>query len=190
MLLELQHLFSQYLNSIEADKYQIFQEYLNQPPPENEYYKVSDDIRQFKQHITEAKTGIKLKPVSNPNALSFGFLGDADKLQSVLNRLELSIDLLKNETTSNYLYEVLTTDDIDLNGPKIFLGLNTNEFRYILDQIKPKFKNLKLSMIEKTNLFRSKDNPNNNLKARTLSSSKPAYNTANKATIDNILKEL
>ena len=190
ILLELQHLFSDLLNTIEADKHQIFQEYLNQNPPDGEYFKVSNDIRQLKLHITEAKTGLKLKPVSNPNAVSFGFTGDTVILKSVLNRLELSVDLLKNETTSDYLYEVLTADDINLDGSKIFLGLNTNEFRYILDQIKPKFKNLKLSVIEKTNLFRSKDNPNNNLKARTLSSSKPASNTANKATIDNILKEL
>lgn len=190
LLTELQLLFDKYINSIPSNKHQIYKEYLKQNPPEGEYYKEATELRQLKQLVSEAKTGIKLQPASNPNAISFGFNGDTAKLKSVLNRLELSVELVKDETTSDYLFEVLTTEDIDLNGPKIFLGVNTNEFRYILDQIKPKFKNLKLSVIEKVDLFRSKDNPQNNLKARTLSSSKPAFDTANKATIDNILKEL
>jgi hypothetical protein len=190
LLTELQLLFDKYINSIPCNKHQIYKEYLKQTPPEGEYYSEATELRLLKQLVTEAKTGIKLKPASNPNAISFGFNGDKDKLKSVLSRLEISIDLVKNDTTSEYLLEVLTTEDIDLNGPKIFLGINTNEFRYLLDQIKPKFKNLKLSVIEKVDLFRSKDNPQNNLKARTLSSSKPAFETTNKSTIDNILKEL
>lgn len=191
MLTELQLLCENYFNTILANKYQIYQEYLKETPPPEDYYQVLDSqkIIQLQRHITEAKTGFKLQPVINPNAISFGFNGDKDKLKSVLSRLNVSVDLLK-DTSADYLYEVFVADDIDTNGDKIYLGLNTNEFRYIIDQIKPKFKNLKLSTIEKIGLFRSKDNPQNPLKARTLSSSKPTTDTQNKATIDSILKDL
>lgn len=191
LLKETELLYPQFLNSLPSDDAQIFMEYLKEEIPNEEYLKESEQVRQIKHHLKEVYTGIKLKTLANPNAISFGYTGNKDNLKATLQKLELAIDLLKNETSSDYLYEVLTSNDIDLNGPKIFLGINTNEFRYIINQLKPKFKNLKLSVIEQTDLFRSKDNPHQNLKARTLSSSTnyPDY-APNKATINSIIKEI
>jgi hypothetical protein len=191
LLTELQLLFDKYINSIPSNKHQIYKEYLKQNPPEGEYYTEATELRQLKQLVSEAKTGIKLQPASNPNAISFGFNGDKERFTMAIKRLVLEMDLLKAETSTEYFLEVLLSDDIDVNGPKIYLDIFTNEFRYLIDQLKPRFKKLNPKTIQDVDLFRSKDNPHKNIKAQTLYSSKSSLeHNPNKAKIDNIVKHL
>lgn len=119
---------------------------------------------------------------------SFAFKGkDKSNLLKVLEQLQIKIDLLENRTTTKQLLEILTTDDFTSLNFNIYFEANTTAIRYIFDKLKPQFKNLKLSEIERSNKFYTKNDFE--LTAQNLSSSKQ-YTFKEKETIDNIFKQM
>jgi hypothetical protein len=131
------------------------------------------------------KTISKLKSLPKT---SFAFKGkDKSNLLKVLEQLQIKIDLLENRTTTKQLLEILTTDDFTSLSFNIYFEANTTAIRYIFDKLKPQFKNLKLSEIERSNKFYTKNDFE--LTAQNLSSSKQ-YTFKEKETIDNIFKQM
>ena len=98
------------------------------------------------------------------------------------------IDLLiEDKTSSDDLFAVFTSRDLEANTKKIYLGCETTQFRYIIDKITLQFTNLKLKAIEKTKAFYSKNGTL--ITAQNLSAGK-VDNPKEKGTIDNILKQM
>lgn len=191
LLLEIELLYPHYLSSIQSDKYQIYSEYLKTDIPEKEeYYETNSLLYDISKLSTQVSKKIITKQLNVPDAINFGFNGDLTKFTYAINQLDLKLEIVKINTTIERFIEVFTSNNIDVDGSKIYLNINTNMFRYIIDQMKPNFKNLKLSVIEKTDLFRSKDNPSQNIKARTLSSSSFSEFSPIKTTIDSIIKDM
>jgi hypothetical protein len=120
--------------------------------------------------------------------VSFGFTGDKERLKAAIVQLCQKIDLLiEDKTSSDDLFAVLTSRDLEANTKKIYLGCETTQFRYIIDKITLQFTNLKLKTIEKTKAFYSKNGTL--ITAQNLSAGK-VDNPKEKGTIDNILKQL
>lgn len=191
LLLEIELLYPHYLSSIKSDKYQIFSEFLKTDiPKEEEYYIEKPLLKEISNLSTQVSKKIITQNLDIPDAISFGFNGDLTKFTYAIKQLDLKYEIIKGDTTIERFIEVFTSKNINVEASKIYLNINTNVFRYIIDQMKPNFKNLKLSVIEKTDLFRSKDNPAQNLKARTLSSSSFPEFSPIKTSIDNIIKEM
>lgn len=119
---------------------------------------------------------------------SFGFTGDKERLKAAIIQLCQKIDLLiEDKTSSDDLFAVLTSRDLEASTPKIYLGCETTQFRYIIDKIALQFTNLTLKAIEKTKAFYSKKGTL--ITAQNLSAGK-VDNPKEKGTIDNILKQL
>jgi len=147
------------------------------------------DTDLIKKIETSKKEVIKkpLKHKSKPKT-SFVFKGkDKSNLLKVLEQLQIKIDLLENRTTTKQLLEILTTGDFTSLNFNIYFEANTTAIRYIFDKLKPQFKNLKLSEIERSNKFYTKNDFE--LTAQNLSSSKQ-YTFKEKETIDNIFKQM
>jgi hypothetical protein len=127
------------------------------------------------------------KPLRKPKT-SFGFRGkDESDLFKILEKLQLKIDLLENRTSTKQLLQILTTDDFTALDFNIYFDANTTAIRYLFDKLKPQFANLKLSEIERSNKFYTKNDFQ--LTAQNLSSSKQ-YMFKEKETIDNIFKQM
>ena len=165
-------------------------EYLKEEIPKDVIFTKSGQESHIKNSLLQTTTNVPLRNVVSSNAFSFGFKGDIDALKIVLLQLSNQIDLVKEPTTAEHLLTLLTSKDIKTITSEIFIGCETTEFRYIIDLWKPYFKNLTPTNIEKSNLFRSKDNPSTNLKAQNLYSSKHQDKTKNQTTIDNIFKHM
>lgn len=119
---------------------------------------------------------------------SFGFTGDKNSLKSAISQLCQKIELLNEDmTTQDALLKLFTSKNINGNPTKIYLGCETAQFRYIIDKLAPHFTNLRLTAIEKTTAFYSKNG--NLITAQNLSAGK-VDNPKEKGTIDNILKHL
>lgn len=103
--------------------------------------------------------------------INFGFKGKADNLKTVITQLNFKANLLKEgTTTTDELLSVLTSKNLIPGSAKIYLDCETAIFRYILDKLKPVFSNLKLIVIENSNVFYSKNGTL--IKANNLSSSR------------------
>ena len=149
------------------------------------YYNFNIDLIQ-KAHTPKEVT---VKPTTKPQLktkTSFGFRGkDESDLFKILEKLQLKIDLLENRTSTKQLLQILTTDDFTTLDFNIYFEANTTAIRYLFDKLKPQFANLKLSEIERSNKFYTKNDFQ--LTAQNLSSSKQ-YIFKEKETIDNIFK--
>jgi len=134
---------------------------------------------------------VPIKAISKPlrkQKTSFGFRGkDESDLFKILEKLQLKIDLLENRTSTKQLLQILTTDDFTALDFNIYFDANTTAIRYLFDKLKPQFANLKLSEIERSNKFYTKNDFQ--LTAQNLSSSKQ-YMFKEKETIDNIFKQM
>ena len=119
---------------------------------------------------------------------SFGFTGDKERLKAAIIQLCQKLDLMiDGKTSSDDLFAVLTSRDLEASTTKIYLGCETTQFRYIIDKIALQFTNLTLKGIEKTKAFYSKKGTL--ITAQNLSAGK-VDNPKEKGTIDNILKQL
>jgi hypothetical protein len=191
LLLEIELSFNSYLVSIPSDSYVIFDELLKSELPANsEFYKINPELKQVSALVIQSALKIPSKDISKVDALSFGFNGDLEVLRSVIISLERQIDFIKESTTLEDLIEVFTSKNLTADSPRIYLGCETQIFRYIIDQIKPLFKNLKLTAIDKSGLFYSLQNPEKPITRDNLSSSIPKTDVKGKATIDSILRQL
>jgi hypothetical protein len=140
------------------------------------------------QQITFASdTIITGVPTKAKEKLSFGFNGDKNKLITVITQLNTAIELLDENSSTTDLLNAFTSKSIVKNSSKIRLGCETVQFRYIIDKLSPYFNNLKLNLIEESELFYT--NQNKPLKAQNLSSSKKE-NPKKKEKIDNIINHL
>lgn len=120
--------------------------------------------------------------------LSFGFTGDKERLKAVIVQLCQKIELLnEGQTSSDALFKIFTSRDLEVITDKVYLGCETTQFRYIIDKLTPHFTNLKLKTIEKTDTFFSKNGTK--ITAQNLSAGK-VDNPKEKGTIDNILKQM
>lgn len=120
--------------------------------------------------------------------LSFGFIGDKEKLKSVLSQLNTSIELLFDETVNTTdLFNILTAKSITPNATKFRLGCETVKFSYIVNKLSHYFSNLTPTAIEESGMFYSKKD--NLIKAQNLYSGKIS-NPKNQDIIDKIIKHL
>lgn len=120
------------------------------------------------------------------SAYSFGFKGDIDKLKKIISELCRNIDLLNTiKTEPKELIDALTAKDLIGNTFKIYINCETGQFRHIVDCFKPYFKNFKLSTIEKSGIFISKNGVP--ITAQNLSASK-IESPKEKPKIDEIFK--
>lgn len=130
----------------------------------------------------------KRQKLQKTSAYSFGFNGNIDKLKKVVGELCRNIDLLNTiKTEPKELIEALTARDLIGNTFKIYINCETGQFRYVVDCLKPHFKNFKLSTIEKSGIFISKNGTP--VKAQNLSSIK-IDKPKEKDKIDSIFKNI
>ena len=140
--------------------------------------------------VGEATTNSQAQNSSNTiqDKLSFGFTGDKERLKAVIVQLCQKIELLnEDQTSSDTLFKIFTSRDMEAITDKVYLGCETTQFRYIIDKLTPHFTNLKLKAIEKTAAFFSKNGTK--ITAQNLSAGK-VDNPKEKGTIDNILKQM
>lgn len=124
--------------------------------------------------------------------MSFGFKENVENLKTVINQLTFQIDLVNQDvSTIDELLKLLTAKSFVPGAVQIRLGCETKVFRYVVDKLKPAFKELTLANIERSKAFLSKQEGNpitaNNL---SVSGSKSAVEPKDKTTIDKIFKHL
>ncbi len=126
------------------------------------------------------------KPKSKPKT-SFGYLKqETEWLFKILNRLQLSIDLLDSKTDVKDLQNLFLAKDFNDYQKKIYLDCKTTEFKYVVKRLQPNFKNLTPTLIENTGLFYTKlGKP---LTAQNLYTK--SKSPLKKEIIDNIFKQI
>src|SRR5690554_5487779 len=103
---------------------------------------------------------VTVKPTTKPQRktkTSFGYKNrDTAKLLSVLNQLQLKIDLLQNKNTVEELHKLLLAGDYTQINSKIYIECETTQFSYIVSKLKPFFLNFHPTSIERSEKFLSK----------------------------------
>lgn len=156
LLLETEHLYEHLLEQAISDKYQIFGDYLNQDIPDDNFYKESERLSHFQDLI---KFGEKEDNFKFPKSdrVTFGFTGDKKKLDSVLKQLQLQINLLNEDKTKvENLLEILTSPNLILGTPLVYLNCETTQFSYLVSKLEQHFISFNPTEIGKTKLFYSK----------------------------------
>lgn len=140
-----------------------------------------------KIEISKKEVPKKTSKLKSKSKTTFGYLkDDTDWLYRILKRLQLSIDLLDTKTDVKDLQNLLLAKDFKDYQKKIYLDCKTTEFKYVVKQLQPHFKNLTPTLIEKTGLFYTKlGKP---LTAQNIFSKSKA--TLKKEIIDNIFKQI
>jgi hypothetical protein len=188
LLLEIELLYPHYLSSIQSDKYQIFSEFLKTDIPKEEVYYIEKPLlKEISNLSTQVSKKIITQNLDIPDAFSFKFKGDTEKLKTVINQLTLKFDFIKAPTTEKHLFEVLTSKNLTNQSPQIYLDCETIVFKYFINAIKIYFNNFNPTTMEKSKLFRSKDNPEKTLKAQTIYSSKSEDYDDKKEGINSII---
>jgi len=191
LLLEIELLYPHYLSSIPSDKHQIYTEYLKtEVPTEDDYYKTIPLLNELSNLSTQVSNKIITQKLDIPDAFSFKFKGDVTKLKTTINQLTLKVDLIKDPTTEEQLFEVLTSKNLTEDSPLIYLDCETVVFKYFIDAIKIYFNNFTPTTMGKSKLFRSKDNPEKHLKAQTIYASKSNDYDDKKTNINNIINNM
>src|SRR5690606_42121882 len=80
LLMETELLYPSYLNTPSTTETEIFAEYLGEPVPSEEYYKISDALSTIQE---EATAYTAQEPEER---FSFGFNEDVEKLKAALDR--------------------------------------------------------------------------------------------------------
>jgi hypothetical protein len=89
---------------------------------------------------------------------TFGFKGDVSALKSVIDQLQLRIDLLHPDCSSEDLVTLLTSKDYTSEKLHIVLGCETVQFSYILKTLKKHFIDLTAVGIERSKCVYSRNN--------------------------------
>ncbi|MCU0238542.1 MAG: hypothetical protein MUC29_03800 [Pyrinomonadaceae bacterium] len=156
LLLETEHLYEHLLDQEVSDKYQIFGDYLNQDIPEDNFYKDSGRLSHFQDIIKFGEQEENSKKTKS-NKITFGFKGDKKKLDSVLNLLQLEINLLnEDKTTIDQLSKILTSPNLILGTPLVYLNCETTQFSYLVSKLEQHFISFNPTEIDNTKLFYSK----------------------------------
>ena len=147
-------------------------------------------MREISNLSTQVSKNIITQKLDIPDAFTFKFKGDENKLKSVINQLTLQFDFIKDPTTEKQLFEVLTSKNLTEDSPKIYLNCQTLVFKYFIESIKVYFKKFNATQMEKSKLFYSKDHPEKPLKAQTIYSSTSEDYDDNRASINNIINQM
>ena len=152
-LKETEKLYPQYMAGIPSTKNELFGELLKQPIPETDIEKTTPEF----QTAYNILLGIDNYKFEKDTRFTFGFTGNKDNLKSVLFSLHKNIELLNEDKTSvENLLNVLTSKDLKLGAPQIYIGCQTNLFNHVWRKLKPKFNNLGATSIATSELFYSK----------------------------------
>ena len=101
---------------------------------------------------------IKISPEckkDNPGQkkLSFGYRGSRELLLMVILEIDKEIKLFFDRTLVHVLVEMLTCDDLSKFNKKMHLACLTNEFRCLIDNLKPLCKSFNPTTVERCGLF-------------------------------------
>ncbi len=154
------------------------------------YFGDTDFSEAYFRRITPVhKEKVKRLPsLKKKTKTSFGFkYKDTSKLLSVLEKLQLKIDLLHNQTTVEQLHQLLIAPDFTNIDCQIHIHLETTQFSYLISQLKPFFTNLTPVSIENSEKFITKTGTL--LKANNLYKNK-VHNPKEKEEIDIIIQQL
>jgi len=176
---ELQEQYGQFSDKSLFSIPDIAEKYFNDPKYN------SDLIKRIE--ISKKEVPKKTSKLKSKSKTTFGYVkDDTDWLYKILKRLQLSIDLLDTKTDVKDLQNLLLANDFTDYQKKIYLDCKTTEFKYVLKQLQPHFKNLTPTLIEKTGLFYTKlGKP---LTAQNIFSKSKA--PLKKEIIDNIFKQI
>jgi hypothetical protein len=105
---------------------------------------------------TEKKSKGRVKQRSTSK--TFGFKGDVSSLKSVIDELQLKIDLLHPDCSTEDLVTLLTSKDYTSEQLHIVLGCETVQFSYILKMLKKHFIDLTAVGIERSKCVYSRNN--------------------------------
>ena len=119
--------------------------------------------------------------------LTFGYRKSLDFLTEFVQELDEQMLFLDTRTTVAACVRIMTSPNLELGKEKIYLACHTNEFKYILEYLKPFFKSLTEANIERSGIFIS--NNGNPVKASCLYNCK-VENLHNKKLIDAIVHRL
>jgi hypothetical protein len=129
----------------------------------------------------------KQSKIKTKQKVTFGYIKeDPNWLFKILSRLQLSIDLLDAKTDIKDLQNLLLAKDFKDCNKEIYLDCKTTEFKYVVKQLQPHFKNLTPTLIESTGLFYTKSAKP--LTAHNLYTKSKA--PLKKEIIDNIFKQI
>lgn len=184
---EIQH---RYIDFIDSELLNIDEAiYLIQPNFETEKTNDQSISSILNNYVLNTATAQKRKGKPEDEKLSFNYNRTSTEiLENIFTPLALKIDFINEELTSkDDFIKVMTAKNIKGLDIKIHIGCETTQFRYILNKMKPFFKNLTLANIEKSELFFSKYGVM--IKASNLSRNKNLY-PKEKENIDNVFKEL
>jgi hypothetical protein len=167
----------------EATYTNLFKEYLE---IEAEYVEKTKDLDFIP--ILNNLTSEKLKALPGPQKkFSFGIKPVSISLVGLVKQLCLQVDFLNNSiTTPEDLVEVLSAKDIINFKKEIHFGCNTNQLSYIVDKLKPWFKNLNPTTMTNSGLFFTKSGTP--LQRQNLYANK-VLSQPKRARIDNIFKQ-
>ena len=130
--------------------------------------------------LNQTKIQIKKK-------LCFGYKKSPGYLTPFISALNARIDFLDPKTSVEDFIRIVSSDDLDTIHEKIYLGCNTNEFKYLLKYFKADFKSLNPATMGKSGIFIS--NIGNPITAECIYSSR-IENMQSKFTIDNIFNKM
>lgn len=153
------------------------------------FLKIEDAYKQLFAKYRESLTPKKSKATDIEVRFLLKNKQNKDHLKSVLQALQLRIDLFKNEEDVDLFFQILTSGAIDKSLPNIVLACKTNQFTYIIDSLKPFIKGLKYSNLERIGKIYSSSTPPTLINQSLLSNSKTEH-PAQKDEIDEIISVL
>lgn len=138
-------------------------------------------------HTIRRKNNTKNTSIDdNHTELSFGLKPTAKPLIKLIKQICFDFDLLKeNLTTPEDLTKVLSAKKLNECKKEIHFDCQTRQLSYIIDKLRPYFKNLTPATVEKSGLFFTKKGAP--LKAQNLYSNR-TDKPQGKAKIDNIFQ--
>ena len=149
---------------------------------EMQYKEHQDQCTQFSiEDFTEKETEAPAMEL-----LSFGYKKSPGYLPPFIRDLNEKVGFLDDRTSVDDFIRIVTSDNLALITDHIYLGCQTNEFKYIIQYLRPFFKSFNPATIGKSGIFIS--NVGNPITANCLYNTKIDY-LQTKFTIDNIFKK-
>jgi len=129
---------------------------------------------------------VKEKDVPATEPLSFGYKKSPGFLTPFIHALNNRIDFLDKRTSEDDFIRIATSEDLGTITEKIYLGCQTNEFKYLIKRLQPFFKSFNPATIGKSGLFIS--NLGNPITSENLYNS-DIENLPTKIAIDTIFNQ-
>ena|SRR5690554_5602883 len=180
LLLELQDQYGQFATSENYKPNEIHEKYFG--------FETDINCISKPENVKQRKPAKPKKTIINKN-ISFGFVyEDPSKFKRTLRKLCLRIDMInENYTSIDDFFLLLTSNDYTKLDIKVHVMCQTTQFSYVMNRLKPYFKNLTPTSIAKSERFYTKTNTL--FKAGNLYKNKSEI-PKDKPIIDNILEQL